>query len=70
MIRTKSGSRSGVGAMVHTLKSLKAISHGKRSKEQFQNFFSDEFYKDYPDATPPEIIKALLITWIGGKDNY
>ena len=55
MQRSSSGSRNGVNAMVHTLKSMNALSLKKRSKEQFKNSFSDEFYKDYPDATTAEI---------------
>ena len=37
----------------------------KRSKEQFKNSFSDEFYKDYPDATTEQIGKAFenIIAW-------
>ena len=69
MQRSSSGSRNGVNAMVHTLKSMNDLSLKKRSKEQFKNSFSDEFYKDYPDATTAEIDKqyANNIDWGKGQ---
>ena len=55
--------------MVHTLQSMNNLTMKKRSKEQFQNTFSDEFYKDYPDANTTEIKKAFdnNIDWGRGK---
>ena len=69
MQRASSGSRNGVNAMVHTLKSMNDLSLKKRSKEQFKNSFSDEFYKDYPDATTAEIEKQFAnnIDWGKGQ---
>ena len=57
--RTNSGSRQGITAMVHTLKSMKDLTLKKRSREQFKISFSDEFYKDYPDATTKKINNAF-----------
>ena len=67
--RTNSGSRQGVTAFVHTLKSMKDLSLKKRSKAQFLNSFGDEFYKDYPDATTTEINNAFdnNIQWGKGQ---
>jgi len=67
--RTNSGSRNGVSAMVHTLQSMNNLSIKKRSKEQFQNTFSDEFYKDYPDANTTEIETAFKNNIAWGKGN-
>ena len=69
MQRSSSGSRKGVNAMVHTLKSMKALTERKRSRKQFESFFSDEFYKDYPDATTVEIGKAFDNNIAWGKGN-
>ena len=55
MQRSSSGSRNGVNAMVHTLKSMNSLTRKNRTKKQFESFFSDEFYKDYPDANTAEI---------------
>jgi len=67
--RTNSGSRNGVSAMVHTLQSMNNLTMKKRSKTQMENTFSDEFYKDYPDANTTEIKKAFQnnIDWGKGK---
>ena len=69
MQRTNSGSRTGVSAMVHTLKSMEDLSLKKRSKEEFKKSFIDEFKKDYPDATTTEINTAFAnnIDWGKGK---
>ena len=69
MQRSSSGNRNGVNAMVHTLKSMNDLSLKKRSKEQFKNSFSDEFYKDYPDATTAEIDKQFENNIAWGKNS-
>ena len=69
MQRSSSGSRNGVNAMVHTLKSMNALSLKNRTKKQIESFFSDEFYKDYPDANTAEIDKQFAnnIDWGKGQ---
>ena len=55
--------------MVHTLKSMNSLTRKNRTKKQFESFFSDEFYKDYPDANTAEIDKQFAnnIDWGKGQ---
>jgi len=55
--------------MVHTLETMKNMTSRKRTKAQFESSFSDEFYKDYPDANTGEIKTAFKNNIDWGRGN-